>query len=200
VVRFVGRAEGVQLVLTPSENGFIDDPEFQSDLATRAKEFFDSRGLQVRAVETIASTRENIEYVFSIIVSLLTMMAVLIAVVGGLGLMGTMTINVIERTREIGVMRAVGASDASVMKVFIVEGLLIGALSWLTGALIAFPIGKLLSDAVGYAFLEDTLTYTYSIRGVLMWAAIVLVLSVLASILPAWRASRLTVREVLAYE
>ncbi len=127
-------------------------------------------------------------------------MAILIAVVGGLGLMGTMSINVIERTREIGVMRAVGASDGSVLKVFIVEGVFIGVLSWLVGAIVALPVGKLLSDAVGAAFLEAPLNYTFSTKGTLLWLAIVVILAVLASILPAWNASRLSVREVLAYE
>ena len=62
------------------------------------------------------------------------------------------------------------------------------------------PIGKLLSDAVGVAFLEAPLSYTFSTKGTLLWLAIVVVLASLASILPAWNASRLSVREVLAYE
>ncbi len=114
--------------------------------------------------------------------------------------MGTMSINVLERTREIGMMRAVGASDGAVARIFIAEGLFIGLLSWLVGTVLALPIGRLLSDAVGVAFLEAPLTYTFSARGTLLWLAIVFVLSTLASILPAWNASRLTVREVLAYE
>jgi putative ABC transport system permease protein len=114
--------------------------------------------------------------------------------------MGTMSINVIERTREIGVMRAVGASDGSVLKIFMVEGLFIGVLSWFVGALLALPIGKLLSDAVGIAFTDFPLNYTFSVRGTLLWLAVVLVLAALASFLPSRSASRLTVREVLAYE
>ena len=53
------------------------------------------------------------------------------AAVGVIGLTGTMSINVLESTREIGVMRAIGASDGAVAQVFIVEGLVIGLLSWL---------------------------------------------------------------------
>ena len=122
------------------------------------------------------------------------------AVVGGLGLMGTMSINVIERTREIGVMRAVGASDGSVLKIFMVEGLFIGVLSWFIGTIVALPIGKLLSDAVGIAFTDFPLNYTFSTNGALLWLAVVLILAAMASFLPARSASRLTVREVLAYE
>jgi putative ABC transport system permease protein len=127
-------------------------------------------------------------------------MAVLLAVVGGLGLMGTMSLNVLERTQEIGVMRAIGASDGAVRQVFMVEGILIGLISWLLGAGLALPLSKLLSDAVGLAFTKAPLSYTFSLNGVLLWFVVVVILAALASFLPARSASRLTVREVLAYE
>jgi putative ABC transport system permease protein len=199
-IRFVGRSGGVQIVAEPPPGVSRDDPEFQAELARQIKEYFDRRGLRVTETETTASIRQNIEYQFNIIVVFLTIMALLIAVVGGLGLMGTMSINVLERTREIGVMRAVGASDAAVVKVFMVEGVFIGMLSWTVGTLLALPISKLLSDAVGVAFLESPLSYTFSTQGALLWLGLVLLLSALSSILPSWNASRLSVREVLAYE
>jgi putative ABC transport system permease protein len=193
-VRYIGRSGGVQLLAADHA------PEFQEQLALRIKEHFDSRGLQVRGAETTASIRETIEYQFNIIVFFLAFMAVLIALVGCLGLMGTMSINVIERTREIGVMRAVGASDGDVMKIVIVEGLVIGLLSWLIGTLLGWPIGKLLSDSVGLAFMEVKLTYQFAFGGALLWLGIIILLAALASLLPAWNASRLSVKDVLAYE
>ncbi len=59
--------------------------------------------------------------------------------VGGLGLAGTMSMNVLERTREIGVMRAVGASDGAVLRVILVEGLLMAGLSWFLAIFLAVP-------------------------------------------------------------
>ena len=73
-------------------------------------------------------------------------------------------------------------------------------LRWTVAVLVAFPLGKQLGDAVGMAFLERTLNYTFAVSGVLLWFAIVVGLAALASYLPAQSASRLTVREVLAYE
>ena len=134
------------------------------------------------------------------IVVFLLIMAMLLAVVGGLGLMGTMSINVLERTREIGVMRAIGATDGAMLRIVMVEGILIGMLSWLIGALVALPLSKLMNEGVGVAFQAPGLSFTFSTQGVLLWLGIVVVLAGLASFLPAWNATRVTVRDVLSYE
>ncbi|MDJ0755986.1 MAG: FtsX-like permease family protein [Ardenticatenaceae bacterium] len=193
-LNFVGRSGGVQII------GTDHDPAAQQDLADRLETFFDQAGLEVASTGTISETREQIIYQFNIIVTLLTVMAILIAVVGGLGLMGTMSINVMERTREVGVMRAVGASDRSVLRVVLVEGVFIGLLSWAMAALISYPLGRVLSDAVGNALMQSPLTYRFALNGAFGWVVAVVIIASLASYLPARRASRVSVRETLAYE
>jgi putative ABC transport system permease protein len=179
-----------------------DRHDAQSLAATTAslESTFERAGLGVSDVQTVIGERGDAETSFSIIVALLMVMAALLALVGGLGLMGTMSINVLERTREIGVLRAIGAPNRGVARVFIVEGVAIGAISWVLGAVMALPLGKLLSDAVGLPLMGAPLSFTYSTLGVWVWLAAVVLLSALASALPARNASRLTVREVLAYE
>jgi putative ABC transport system permease protein len=137
---------------------------------------------------------------FYIVSALLVIVAIVLAAVGGLGLMGTMSINVLERTREIGVMRAIGAATSAILKIVLFEGVFIGALSWLGGVLIALPLSKLISDAVGQLLLRSPLDYAFSTGGMLGWLAFITVLAIIASLLPALNAARLTVREVLAYE
>jgi putative ABC transport system permease protein len=127
-------------------------------------------------------------------------MAILLAVVGAIGLMGTMSLNVLERTREIGVMRAIGASDGAILKIVIVEGVLIGLMSWLLGTMLALPLSRLLSDSVGVSIFQTPLSYTFSLGGVELWLGLVVILAALASFWPARNASRVTVRDVLAYE
>jgi putative ABC transport system permease protein len=161
---------------------------------------FERAGLRVSSAGTLGQERSAAESQFDIIVVFLMVMAILLAVGGALGLMGTMSINVLERMREIGVMRAIGASDGAVLRVFMAEGLLIGLLSWLLGTLLAFPLSKLLSDAVGTAFWRSPLSYSFSPGGALLWLLLVVLLAALATSLPALRASRVSVREVLAYE
>lgn len=75
-----------------------------------------------------------------------------------------------------------------------------GLLSWLLGALLALPLGWALSIVIGNGFLKSPLAYTFSFGGLLTWLAIVVVLSVVTSVMPARRAWRLSVRVVLAYE
>ena len=97
-------------------------------------------------------------------------------------------------------MRAVGASTRSILKIILVEGIFIGLISWLVGTLIALPLSKVISEAVGHLLLGTPLDYAFSISGTLLWLILVVGLGALASLLPALNAARLTVREVLAYE
>lgn len=194
VAREAGRASSAWVVTEHH------DVEFQTYVTQRLEQHFEQAGLRIISVAKMAEEQAEAEATFNIIVMLLLIMAVLLAVVGGLGLMGTMSINVLERTREIGVMRAIGASNNSVLQVVMVEGILIGIISWVIGALLAVPLSKLLSDAVGMAFWQSPLSYSFSISGMFIWLGVVVVLSAIASFLPAWNAARLTVRDVLAYE
>ncbi len=177
-----------------------DDLPSQIQTARALEAHFKQAGLTVAATRTTADLHRLVNSHWNVIVALLLIMAILLGAAGGLGLMGTMSLNTIERTREIGVMRAIGASDGVVMRVVILEGVLMGAASWIAGSLLAVPISKLLSDAVGLGMIQIPLTFTFSTPGALLWLVIVVILAVLASFLPAWNASRLTIREVLTYE
>ncbi len=137
---------------------------------------------------------------FNFIVIFMLFMALLLAVVGGLGLAGTMSLNVLERTREIGVMRSIGAANGSVRSVVMVEGLLIGLISWAIGAILSIPASLGFSTAVGMAFMGRPLVFSFSIQGVIAWLILALAVAAVASLLPAQRATQISVRESLAYE
>ncbi len=176
------------------------DPAFIVSTTSALEEHYKDVGIRVSMLTTINNERRDAEASFDAIVSLLFVMAILLALVGGLGLMGTMSINVLERTREIGVLRAIGASNRGVALVFIREGVVIGLMSWAMGALVAIPMSQGLNQALGQAVMGVPLTYSYSLPGMWLWLGVVILLSMVASFIPARTASRLTVREVLAYE
>jgi putative ABC transport system permease protein len=189
-----GRASSVMVVTDNS------DPEAEARTARALEEHLRKVGLYTSATSTTSSGRATFEYQYGLLVTFLVLMAILLAVVGGLGLMGTMSINVLERIREIGIMRAVGASTGAIMRIMIGEGVFIGLLSWLLGAMLAWPIGHYLGEAIGMTLLRERLNDTFSLAGAGLWLLVVLVISTLASFVPAWRAGRLRVREALSYE
>ena len=176
------------------------DTAGQQQVAKALEKRFGQEGIAAGGIVTGGEIAAQSRYTIDILISLLLAMAVLIAVVGGLGLMGTMTMNVLERTREIGVMRSIGAVNSSIMQLVVVEGMIIGLISWVLGALFSIPITHAMDYLLGVSLLNVPLDYNFSMQGLIIWVVVVIVLSSVACVLPARNAVRLTVRDVLAYE
>jgi putative ABC transport system permease protein len=175
------------------------DADSQAHVARQLTEAFADRQMRISNTITQRALQDMISDSLNLIVVFLVIMAALLTVVGGIGLSGTMSINVLESTREIGVMRAVGASNGSIYQIFIAEAVVVGLVSWVLGVAVSVPLSWALTSALGDA-LEFPLSYAFSFEGVLAWFAFVVVLSVLASMLPAYRAARVSVAEAIAYE
>jgi putative ABC transport system permease protein len=175
-------------------------PAYQKMMGETLDSYFRAKGFHVSQARTGQSTLEVASSSLDILVNFLLIMALLTALVGSIGLTGTMGMNVMERTREIGVMRSIGAVDREVMRTVIVEGMVIGGLSWLIGALLSFPFTYLLSYIISLAVFNSPISVHFTFTGFLIWLLVVLALSAVASVLPARNAARLTIREVLAYE
>ncbi|MBN1264330.1 MAG: FtsX-like permease family protein [Anaerolineales bacterium] len=136
---------------------------------------------------------------FSLIFLLLAIMAVIIAIVGGVGLSGVLSLNVLERRREIGVMRSIGASSKRVIRLAVGEGVLLGWLSWVLALPLSIPATYLLATRGLSAALNQQLSYQFSLQGPLIWLSIITVLSIAASMLPARSAAGMRVRDSLSY-
>jgi len=172
----------------------------QEDLARRVDAYLKGRGYNISEARAGLSVLEKTAKGLDVLTNFLLILSGLAAIVGSIGLAGTMSLNVMERTREIGIMRAIGASDGTIRLLVIVEGVLIGLMSWILASLAAFPISRLLSNVISHAIFNAPALFAYTPTGFLAWLGVVLVLSVIASLLPARTAVRLTIREVLAYE
>lgn len=168
-------------------------------VAERLEARLKAAGFVVSGVRTQRGMSTTLANELGILVTFLIVMAVILAAVGVIGLSGTMIINVLESTREIGVMRAVGASHRSIFQVFVTEGVVIGVLSWAFGAVFTYPVSlglvRLLEKAI-----TIPLSYEFSWSGVIGWLVIVAGISAVASLLPAFRASQVSVRDAIAYE
>ena len=176
------------------------DSTTQKRVNDQLQALFEERGVQVSNTQLGSDFIQNQKSQTDIFVYFMLVMASLIAVVGGLGLMGMMSINVLERTREIGVMRAIGASNMDIQSIVIVEGMVIGLISWIISILLSIPITVVLTTGVGLAILTAPMPAVYGISGIIAWLIGTLLIATLASALPARRASHLTVRDTLAYE
>jgi putative ABC transport system permease protein len=134
-------------------------------------------------------------YVFLLIV------AALIASVGGLGLVTATSLNVLDRRRELGVLRAIGASPAAIAGIVVIESISIAALSWAAAVSAASALTALLGYGVGMMpVFRGQFAVRWPISGPASWLAIAVALSALASVVPALTASRRSIREAVAYE
>jgi putative ABC transport system permease protein len=126
-------------------------------------------------------------------------LSIAMGVVGFVGLASTMSTNVMERTREFGVMRAIGARAAVVRRIVVAEGVFIALVSCAVAVIPAILLTAAMGAGFGRQFLNGTLPFQVSIAAVLIWIVAVVLGAVLATLAPASRASRLTVREALTY-
>jgi putative ABC transport system permease protein len=172
----------------------------QRRISDQLQALYDSHGIGINSTQLGAEFIRDQKAQTDVLVYFMLGMAAMIAIVGGLGLMGTMSINVLERTREIGVMRAIGASNGDIQGIVIVEGMVIGLISWAISILLSIPITSVLCFGVGMAILTAPMPAVYGMTGIIAWLIFTLALATIASALPARRASRLTVRDTLAYE
>jgi putative ABC transport system permease protein len=176
------------------------DRPYQDVKAEQLDRYFRNLGYKVRVTQAGRASLDTAVESLDTLVVFLLIMAILTAIVGSMGLTGTMGMNVLERTREIGIMRAIGADDRAVMRTVIAEGVVIGMISFVLAVLLSIPFTYLLSTIVSLAVFQSPIDVVFTYTGYAIWLGLVLVLSALASILPARNAARLTIREVLAYE
>ncbi len=148
-------------------------------------------------VFTIDDVRQQAEAGFQVIVLFLLAMVILVAFVGGLGLFGTLTINVTERQKEIGVMRSVGATNGAIVKIFWLEGICLGLFGWGVALLIGYPLAQLFTQ-----LLSDVLIPVefYLPPGAAIWLGVgMMTLVSLSSIMPALSAARSRVSDIIRY-
>ncbi|RJP48933.1 MAG: ABC transporter permease [Anaerolineaceae bacterium] len=173
---------------------------YQDMKAEELDAFLRERGYKLHNAEAGSASLDIAVESLDILVTFLLIMAALTAIVGSMGLTGTMGMNVLERTREIGITRAIGADDRAVMRTVIAEGVVIGMISFGLAIILSIPFTYMLSTIVSMAVFETPIEVHFTWMGYAIWLGLVLALSAVASIVPARNAATMTIREVLAYE
>jgi putative ABC transport system permease protein len=176
-----------------------DDEQTRSAVAEAVTKKLDGAGIGVEGAESIGEQEDSIKEHQGPIALVLVAGAIAMGIVGGIGLASTMGANILERTREFGVMHAIGARPAAVRRIVVAEGVFTAIASWLLAIIPALGLTAIMGSVVGNTFMSAPLPFRISALGVGIWSVIVVLGAVLATDAAATRASRLTVREALAY-
>lgn len=176
-------------------------PEGTAALAAQARAFFENQDLGVQTSDSPTVTQRSEAQLAntSVVIALLLLVALIVAGVGAISLNGTLSIAVLERRREIGVLRAIGSTPGGVRAQLVIEGLLMGLLSWVIAFALSYPASLATAELIG-ASLGITVVFKYEWLGVWVWLALASAISIIASLSPAQQAIKMSVQESLAYE
>lgn len=192
--RHPGVANSIRLVLERTDAASIDR------VKAALEESLAREGIRAQGSLSNRESRFGFDQHMVMIYVFLVVMSCIIVGVGGLGLMTTMSLNVLERRREMGVLRAVGASSRMVWLIVTSEAAVLGLTSWALAAILAWPVSKFVGDLMVKTMFKASAELSFELRGLAIWLAAALALSTLASFIPAWHASRGSVREALTFE
>ena len=170
------------------------------DLLRRMREHLEESGLPVAGSQRLAESRRVIEDHLAMVVQFLGATGWLMLAIGGMGLASSLGLAVLERTRELGVLRAIGARDGQVARLVAGEGLVVALLAWLIAMPLSVPMSILLGEAFGRVMFPVPVRLWPEPGAVLAWLGLALGTALLASLGPARRAVRLPVARALAYE
>ncbi len=176
-----------------ADEGAIDALAAQAEDALAAAGY--PASTQIRHVERAANISAN-----RVLVNVLAVMGVPIVAIGLIGLVNMMTMNVLERTREIGILRTIGAQSKDITRIFRTEALCVAFIGWLLAVPLGWGIGLALVRIVAALFDFGSLGYTFPWAYPLFALAATLGLAWLVVIAPLRRASHLRTGEALRYE
>ena len=153
----------------------------------------------------VMSQAERVKVIYdhlNIILTTIVFLSLLVLVVSALGMASATGISILERTREIGVLRAIGATPKMIFQLFVAEGMISSVASILLGLLLAWPLSKVAAVFFGKLMLGEgaVLRYVFSAEGFLITLATTLIFGWMASRIPAQRAIQVSTRDALAYE
>jgi putative ABC transport system permease protein len=171
----------------------IDTEDVAREIELRFK---DRHNLDIQTAETIKSSVESmLEQAFQ----LFDVLSLVGVIIGTLGVVNTLTMNVLERTREIGALRSIGMTKSQVLRMVLAESLAMGALGCVFGLIFGYLISLVFVRALVVLTSYDV-EYLFTPRPYLLSAIIALGVSQIAAIGPAWRAARTNIITAIKHE
>lgn len=169
-------------------------------VTSRVEQALATAGYPVAATTPTTELRSAIDQHVVIFIYTLVALAVVMAVVGLLGLASAMSIAVTERTREHGIMQAIGATPATIRRLVLTEGLLTGLAGCLIAVVLGLPGAAAVGDFLGRLSFGLPLPLHPSYTGLAVWILLALAGAAAATLAAASKAARLTIPETLAHQ
>jgi putative ABC transport system permease protein len=170
--------------------------QISDDIQKLLDKEYGKKSYSVTSSEQIA---ESVNSIFSLLSFVLGGIASISLVVAGVGISNTMFTSVIERTKEIGVMKAIGATNYNVMEIFLVESALLGMIGGAVGVVVGFLLSQVITIFAGQ-ILPVTFEAVVTPEMVVLSLSFSIAVGVVSGLWPARRAARLQPVEALRYE
>jgi len=192
--------EEIDTVYAQVKKGY-EPEEVADEIKENLRDFRDEEeGAESFSVQTFENILETFNTVFGVVQAVIIGIAAISLLVGGIGIMNTMYMSVMERTKEIGVMKAIGAKNSHILQIFLIEsgtyGIIGGGIGILIGVGIAKAVEFIAAQYMGTEILQASMSPTL-IFGALLFSFVV---GCISGIAPSYRASKLNPVEALRYE
>jgi len=176
-----------------------NDEQTRKAVADSVNRTLTSAGIEVQSAASVSRMDASNEGHLGPLVTIILAIAIAMGVVGGIGLASTMSANILDRTREFGVMHAIGAPPRAVRRIVVAEGVFLALISCLVAVIPTLALTAVLEAELGNLFMYAPLPFRISMLAAGIWLALVVLGAILATEAAATRASRITVRKALAY-
>lgn len=198
----LAKLEGRDLSGEPSPNSLFVQLQAEEPTADEVDQAIDrisesllTAGITATFGNQVSAAEESAQQILSI-GTIFTVTALVMAAVGAIGLLATLSMAVFERQKEIGVMRSIGAGSLAVASQFLVEGILVGVIAWIIGA----PLSYLLAQGLAAALPFGITDIDYPPVSLLIGLIGIIVVATISSLWPSISAARKTVSEIIRYQ
>lgn len=200
VLREVGSDEELSyaMIIARAEKDKIDEVAERVEEKLRQSRGLD-KGKEDFEVQSYAELLESFTVVLNIIIGFILLIAFISVVVSAVNTANTMITSVLERFKEIGVLKSIGARNSEIFKIFLFESGFLGFVAGSIGVLIgwaATDIGAAILDDLGYGFLSPHYSWPL-FAGLILFATLT---GAISGMIPAWRASKINAVDALRYE
>ncbi len=194
----ITKDDGIASLLMLDAN--INSLKNETEYVTQLKQIFQNHSIALNPYNTRAKIQHGqfATNQFKPVISTLSGLTIMIASIGGISLSGILVINVLQRTREIGVLSAIGAKPSTIFRMFLTEGMLHGFFAWLISVPIAYITAKPIANELGVTMFGIRLDFIFDCYSPFYWFCLILIIAFLASYWPAKKAMKVSVIDCLS--